>query len=326
MSQNTQKYRKLAAALLKWIIGFVAFWYIYQQIIASGRQDWWSAFESTFQDRHQLPWLFIAVILMPINWSLEAVKWKRLVQHLEQISFFTSFRAVCSGITVSMFTPNRIGEYAGRVFVLKSESRIQAAIATVIGSIGQLVVTVCVGTVATIAVSIGSQLFSAVLLVPILFLLSLISLLFLVFFIRIQRVSQWFHRLPMPASWKQHGAVFSQYPMSQTCWLLVISLLRYLVFSLQFYLLMRYFGVPVLLFQAFAGIAVVYLIMAIAPTFAITELGVRGSVALLVFSPMVTQTDGVVYAASLLWMINLIVPALVGCFFVFDFKLLHSNG
>ena len=63
--------------------------------------------------------IFIVVLMMFINWMLESLKWKFMIRKIEAISFFTSFRAIFSGITVSSFTPNRIGEYGGRVFCLE---------------------------------------------------------------------------------------------------------------------------------------------------------------------------------------------------------------
>ena len=73
---------------------------------------------------------------------MEALKWQFLISKIEKISIKRSIRAIFSGITVSAFTPNRVGEYGGRVFCLEKADRIQAVLITVIGSMAQLVTTI----------------------------------------------------------------------------------------------------------------------------------------------------------------------------------------
>ena len=84
---------------------------------------------------------------MFLNWFLESLKWRFLISKIEKISIKRSLRAIFSGITVSAFTPNRVGEYAGRVFCLEKADRVQAVLITVIGSMAQLVVTIVFGLI-----------------------------------------------------------------------------------------------------------------------------------------------------------------------------------
>ena len=89
--------------------------------------------------------IIVVIFMMFMNWFLEALKWKFLINKIEEISIITSIRAVFSGITVSTFTPNRIGEYAGRVFCLEKGDRIKAVLITIIGSMSQLFNTIFFG-------------------------------------------------------------------------------------------------------------------------------------------------------------------------------------
>ena len=57
-------------------------------------------------------------------------------------------KAVFLGITVSIFTPNRIGEFGGRIFCLKSADRIKGVIITILGNVAQLLVTIIFGSIA----------------------------------------------------------------------------------------------------------------------------------------------------------------------------------
>jgi hypothetical protein len=122
--------------------------------------------------------------------------------------------------------------------------------------------------------------------------------------------------------------VFAFYHNREMATVMLLSLFRYLVFSTQFYLLLRLFGVSIPYFNALVLIALIYFIMAIIPTVALTELGIRGSVSLYIFGlyfahliPLTGVNNMGVFAAStLLWFINLGLPALIGTIFVFQLQ------
>ena len=78
---------------------------------------------------------------MLINWSIEALKWKISIRHIQRISFLRSFRAVLSGVSFSVNTPNRIGEYLGRVLYIEEGHRLQAISLTIVCSMSQLIIT-----------------------------------------------------------------------------------------------------------------------------------------------------------------------------------------
>jgi hypothetical protein len=99
--------------------------------------------------RLQVRWVvFIVLLLMLLNWFLESLKWKYLVYPVEQISLRKAVESVFCGLTWAVFTPNRIGEYGGRVFFLSPRRRILGVVAMAVGAIGQMVITNLVGSVA----------------------------------------------------------------------------------------------------------------------------------------------------------------------------------
>jgi len=127
--------------------------------------------------------------------------------------------------------------------------------------------------------------------------------------------------------------VFDFYHTRELGWVLMLSLLRYLVFSFQFYMLNTIFGVTMPLLHGLMLIAVIYFIMTIIPTVALTELGIRGSVAISVFNLYYSMqpdaatgiASGVFFASTLLWIINLGIPAVAGSFFVFRLRFFRKK-
>src|SRR5690606_22168034 len=89
--------------------------------------------------------LSVVTAMMFANWLLEAVKWRYLCRHIEPISFWTSVQSVFCGLTWAVFTPNRIGEYGGRVLFLKPRKRIFGVVAMGVGALAQLVLTSVAG-------------------------------------------------------------------------------------------------------------------------------------------------------------------------------------
>ena len=89
--------------------------------------------------------MILILLLMLVNWSIESVKWKILIAKIERVSFFRAFKAVMTGVSVSLFTPNRTGDYLGRVFILEKGNHIEGILITLIGSFAQIIVTISVG-------------------------------------------------------------------------------------------------------------------------------------------------------------------------------------
>jgi hypothetical protein len=68
-----------------------------------------------------------------------------------------------------------------------------------------------------------------------------------------------------------------------------------------------------------------FLAMAVVPTIALAELGLRGKLAVLLFGVASTNTLGIVLTASGIWLINLVVPALAGSLFILGVKLFRNK-
>jgi len=307
---------------VKLLIAVAALWFIYKRVFErENATSWWDGAGSVLLQRDLVPWFILVFGLMLLNWSLEAVKWRIVMRRMENIGFLRSLEAIFSGITVSFFTPNRIGEYAGRVFHLEKADRIEATLATVIENFSQLIITLITGSFAVLYVLLRYSSLPAYLENSILILLFAISFISLLFYFNITLLETIFRRSGFPETMNHYFRVFTLYPKKILGGILLLAFTRYLVFSTQFFILLRLFGLDTPYTISMILIAATYLVMSVVPTFALTELGVRGAVATFFFGFVTGDLTAVLNASFCLWLVNLAIPALTGIFFVFRFKL-----
>ena len=107
-------------------------------------EESWVNIKASFSDARVLNFILVFV-LMFVNWSLEALKWKISVQRVQPVGFFRSLKAIFSGVSFSVTTPNRTGEYFGRVLYMDDGNRLKVISLTILGSISQLIVTIFFG-------------------------------------------------------------------------------------------------------------------------------------------------------------------------------------
>ena len=153
------KITKIYSFLIKTVIIIVALGFISHQLLNKYQiSDIFKQSLKFSKKENFYPILFLVFLLMIVNWGIEAVKWRYLIRKVEKTSFLKSFKAVLSGVTISIYTPNRVGEFAGRIFVLEKANRIEASLITVIGSLSQLLITVFLGSISFMYVYFNSKL------------------------------------------------------------------------------------------------------------------------------------------------------------------------
>lgn len=318
--------KRYIGLFIKVVIAIVALVFIYREVQFKGQDTDLGFGIQVLADN--LPQLFGLVALMMLNWTLEAFKWRTLVQHLEKISLWKSLKAIFSGITIAIFTPNRVGEYGGRIFHLKKADRIDAALFTIVGSYAQLVVTLVTGIVATIFflpqhVGLGPITPMQYNLIGLL-MFGLASAL-VVLFLNTRLLTTIINWLPIPDKYRHYASVF-EYHSSATLWkVFLASLGRYLIFTFQFFLLLHIFEVEINYANAMMMISMTYFVMTAVPTIAITELGVRGSISVYFLGMLSTNVKSIFLASSMLWLINLAIPALIGVLFIFQLRFFRKS-
>jgi hypothetical protein len=120
--------------------------------------------------------------------------------------------------------------------------------------------------------------------------------------------------------YEKYNSVFSFYSAEELAKVLLFSVARYVVFTTQFFILLHVFGVVINYTDALVLIMTMLFVISVIPTIAITEIGVRGSVALFLFGLISSNTVGILSATFVMWIINLLLPALIGTAFIFTLK------
>ncbi|WP_457080765.1 lysylphosphatidylglycerol synthase transmembrane domain-containing protein [Hymenobacter sp. HD11105] len=270
--------------------------------------------------------VLLALALVPVNWGLEAWKWWRLARHLEPVSFQRSFRAVLVGLTLGFVTPNRVGDYAGRIIELKSR-RLDALGAVFLGRYCQLVVTIMAGTLGLLyfllifyvsdypatelGLVVATVLLNAAVLLPLYRSRLLLAALGLVRPLR---------RL------RPYLAVMPTYRARALHAVLAISGLRYVVFCVQFGLLLVAYGARPSAGPALAAISGTFLLKSLVPSLnALADVGVRELSATHLFGLLGQPALPVLSASLSLWVLNIALPSAAGLLFVLRLKVFRKK-
>lgn len=260
----------------------------------------------------------VVFLLVFVNWFFESLKFKLLVKPIQQITIKKSVQAVLAGITVSIFTPQRLGDFGGRIFVLETKNRLNGIFATLLGSLSQLLITLIVGALLfPVYAAKNNVVFSYS--INYVFLIPIAVLVLVALFTGYLNLSHLGALLSRFKFFAKHYSLIhfmQKYSKRNLLIVLLISMLRYVVFSFQFVVLLKLFNVEINYINALVGISQVYFLMAIIPTFALGELGVRGSLSLWILGVYTTAVSGIIAASIFLWILNLALPALVGVYFL----------
>jgi len=306
----------------KILLAVFAFWFVYDKISEQkDAEGYLMQLKEAFQRPETMYSLIVVLILMFFNWLAEAMKWKLMIDRIEKISLFRSLEAVCSGLTISIFTPNRVGEFAGRVFHLEKANKIQATIITIIENVSQLLVTLLIGSIAAVYYfSVYAEL-SFVVSFSVCITLLVVAFISVLLFFNIRFLENVFKKLKFPQKWYVMFHVLSEYSSTELFRVFILAIIRYFIFVVQFYILIRMYGGDSTFLPSLVMIAMTYLVITIVPSFTLIELGIRGAAATYFFSKITLDILPVLNAVFSLWIINLAIPALAGAIFMLNFRL-----
>ncbi len=282
----------------------------------------------------QKGWMVFALVfvLMLLNWGLEARKWQLLARKVQPISYWGAYKAILSGQAFAFNTINRSGDFIGRILYLEEGNRLRAVGLSLIGSMSQILVTFSIGFISLMIlrftlldnqpILLGLSIFwldaLLIVLVPGI-------LLFGVLYFNVALVIRWIERIPFVNKYKFFLEKMENLHNKDLTRILLLSLLRYVVFVVQYMLFLKIFGVVASWQILLCLIAVLFMMMAMIPTIALAELGIRGKLSLELFGLVTTQQLSVLAASAGIWVVNLIVPAMLGTVFLLGLRLFKQK-
>lgn len=312
---------------LKLFLVVVVIYTIYTQVFAKDNIDeLWAEFLNNFT-RENAWWIIVATILMPLNWAVETLKWLVLVRKVEKVPFLKAFKGIFLGVSLSVFTPNRIGEYGGRILVVKPENNWKTIVATLVSSFSQQIALMTLGIVGLIYFMLHYLIETEEIIVAGVGLLGVALIIFmLICYYNVRFAIPLFERLPYLRRFTSHMEVLDHYSVQELSEALFYAILRYLIYTLQYYLILRFFGIDAPLLTGVAGIATIFLLQTSVPLPAIADLFVRSEVALYVWGFFTDNEISILASTFGLWFLNIIVPAALGMLFIFTVNITGSLG
>ena len=271
-------------------------------------------FSEAFQG-NRLIYLGAAIILIFLNFSSEAIKWQRLVNRLEPVSYLKSLAGILSSLAMAISTPNRIGDIVTRGLILKPGHRLSGTGYTFLCILAQMVTTVTIGLIgaATYLPSNDYLLKDNQQAWLITLSVSVISgLILVVLFLSIDHLSGYSQRFRWLKNFRPFLSALQGVSFKDKTFLLLFSLIKFLTYITQFYLILHFFGIQIPAFKGLSAVALIYLILHFLPIPTVGDLGVRGSVSILILSPYTTEIPAVVFTTFVIWIINIMIPALIG--------------
>lgn len=274
-------------------------------------------------------WNMVAVFfLMFINWSLESFKWKLSIRQIQQVSFFKALRAVLSGVSFSVSTPNRMGEYLGRVLYMDEGNKLKTISITIVSSISQLIITLSMGCIGLLlfrsnieSVEFITSIWMDVIITGVIATTVILTL----FYFRLSWLVRWVDRFPGSNRFTYLVKALENFDATLLLKLLSLSLLRFIVFIIQYYLLFRLFDVSILWWQSFWTVSISFLVLAVIPSFAIADVGLRGKVGIKIVGLFAANELGIFFSTITIWFINLIIPAIIGSLLIVGIKKIYTG-
>jgi len=259
------------------------------------------------------------LLLMPVNWAIETFKWKLLVRSIEpEIGFGKCLKAVMTGVTVGTITPNRAGEFAGRILYVNPENRAKASYLTIFGDSAQFCATIIFGIAGLLA--IGQYNSESVQQTTLIAISSVCAIIAIAVFLKFDSIINAIGKTKLVRNRLQKYVPKCEISTAAKLTTIALSIARYIIFSTQYYLSLRFFGIGISPADAFAAISATYACTYIIPSIAAAELGIRVSFAIMFIGLFTTQETAIALASLLLYIINVGIPIATGGIFMIGEK------
>lgn len=304
MISISNKNKQLLVLLIKILIVVCAFYFIYNELANNNKLDW-NKFLIVFNKNQSVLGIIFIIYLSFQNRFLEILKWKNLISSFKIISIAEATKQVLASLTAGIFTPNGIGEYAGKALFYEKSKASEIVFLNLVCNGIQLILTIVFGIIGLWFLGFGLQVLEILGLIIIVFIVLLTLKKVKIkgysindFIIKINKISKNIHRKNI-----------------------LMAIARYLTFSHQYYFLFLAFDVHLPYFSMIATIATVYFLASSLPNFQFLDFAVKGSIGIYFYSLLGVNQWIVIFITTLMWFLNIVIPITIGSIYVLNFKL-----
>lgn len=308
----SNKAKQFLVLLIKIVVVSGAFYFIYHQLSSDTSLNIPLLMEIAVQKEH---WgtLITLFILTLANRFFEILKWKNLGSLIRPISLWESTQQVLTALTLGIFTPAGVGEYAGKALYFDKSQTSKVIFLNMICNGVQVLYAILFGLM---GVTFLNQYFPIVPnhILAYVF-LAILTILIVVMSFRNRTIKGYSLRWV----WEQLQLIPKKVHRKN----MFFALCRYLVFTHQYIILYRLFGVDLPYWELLFAISAIYLLASSIPNFQFLEFAVKGSIAIYIFSILGVNQWIVALVATLIWLLNIVFPVSIGSIFVLRFKWKH---
>lgn len=297
------KTKQFLVLLIKLLIVGGAFYFIYNQLANNDQLDW-QKFIILFNKNQSVAGISFILLFSVLNRFFEILKWQNLVSYLQRISLQEATEQVLGALTAGLFTPNGVGEYAGKALFFEKSKTNKIVFLNLICNGIQMILSIVFGTIGLWILGYG---FWVLVLLSAVFGILLLAFGLKKITIKGYSIEKLIHKTnEIPKSIHQKN--------------IFLAICRYLIFSHQYYFLFLAFDVNLPYLAMMASIASVYFLASALPTFQFLDFAVKGSVAVYFFGILGVNEWIVVFISTLMWFLNVVLPVTIGSYYVLNFK------
>lgn len=312
----TSKAKKALSIFIKAAILLVVAWVLYNKLSDHQELREFNRLIQNLGSKTVFITVGVVVVLMFANWLFEVGKWRYLCRHIEKISFSRATQSVFCGLTWAVFTPNRLGEYGGRVMFLSPRKRVFGVVAMGVGALAQLVLTSVAGSlsIAWFAMRfLNLQPWAAV---GIWIVAICYASVFMVLYFNVRWVNTLVSRIGFMRKLHRFFEVLNRYDRRELLTVFGYSLTRFVIFTSQYAILMLVLLPEIPFFPMLWMIFILFFVQSTLPSLDLFDFGIRSVTASYLYSYIIDQDIAIMAIVSCIWFVNLILPAIIGSVFV----------
>ena len=303
------KAKQLLVFSVKLLIVVGAFYFIYSQLASNDKLNW-EKFLILFHKNQSVVGILFLLLLSFLNRYFEILKWQNLAQVLKPISLYEATKQVLAALTLGVFTPVGVGEYAGKALYFDKKDTKKIIFLNLICNGIQIVATGVFGILGMLLLGYWLWSFGIIAITIVFLMFSYFTKKIKIKGYSIDDLLENINEIPK----KIHRKNF------------ILGMCRYLVFSHQYYFLFLAFDVDLPYTTLMATITTVYFLASVIPSFQFLDFALKGSLAVYFFGILGVNEWVVVFVTTFMWFLNIVLPVIIGSYFVMIFKVLPQKS